>query len=378
MKNNQNRKAMISGILSFFLIFSFFDFSSGKLIGSPKKLIGILKPLIEPLDALGIDVIAGNSKRLRKFENRPWIANLSGFSNQSLEDIQKADWMKKFVLGNLGYIAGVKLDSNDQKTLNEKDFIFKWNSVPKKKRVFISFTSEDFDVAKKISSLLMENGYAVFTFLNKSNSSLDYNAEFTGKMFFEASSHLVIDTLKSRESIGVLFEAALLSKFNQKEFLNSIKVRWTLNKSPQDESILYVRGKRSGNNLSKPFYMIKVKEDNSWEVHASKRLPGNQLGVGRLIGKILNPPSVLAGNEEAPLPPPPSSFWKRDFTENPINPGKVFVHNLYGNVVNLVKVEPDGSWSVYELDPATHSYGRKVYQVRKPPKALRIETCTCL
>jgi hypothetical protein len=71
-------------------------------------------------------------------------------------------------------------------------------------------------------------------------------------------------------------------------------------------------------------------------------------------------------------------------TQNPDVPGKIFIHReqsggILEDLLFNVKVESDGSWTVYDPSGAggVRSFGRRLGSIERPPRVV-VGQCTCI
>jgi hypothetical protein len=294
----------------------------------------LLQSLIEPLHEQKIDVVAGETKDLPP-TLRPRVALLSGMSVPPA-DYGHAPWIDDFVSGARGFVLGAQAQGTPAMTINEQQFLSIWNTTPREKRVFLSFNSADADAAHKTAKALNDAGYHTFVFLNEKSGTPKYSGAFTGRIFADAGHYIVLDTANARASRGVWLERAALT--------------------------LLVRSATGGGPS-----------------------PDGPTGTGH----------PGPDNPQAPggAPANTSSFDQAAFrdgvlhtwvvTENPNTPGKLFIHReLIGNsLVDLlyyVKVQPDGSWVVYDPNGPGHwdSAASRLGSLTRP-KGAHVGRCTC-
>lgn len=194
--------------------------------GPPNPILLNLAPV---LDAKGIDVILGAASGFKVGE-RPRLANLSGFTatpgkdwGQFWGDI----WTEGFEKGLVGALVAVPRGDSPPPTVQKEverckavpadtgdvtcDFLKEWLGVDKGKRIFIAFTRSDLPIALNVKEALEQSGYAVFTYLRQEGKDPWAHPDFVGAVFAHSGQCLVIDTINSRGSEGVEFEAKCIN-----------------------------------------------------------------------------------------------------------------------------------------------------------------------
>jgi hypothetical protein len=289
------------------------------------------------LDSQGIDVVGGDTANVR-LGNRPRVAKLVGMPTSKVRtEWNSAPWMKDFLSGATGFVGAIRTDGEGRTAKSTENFLAEWRAAIPEKRVFLSFTSADVEFAHATASALRARGYVTFVFLGPGDLGPKYDPEFVGKMFADAHHWLVLDTPNARRSRGVWLEASVAKGMGGSPPSPDPPSRGSGGKGPRDEP----PGRSSGGEPS-----------------------------GETFSKM----------DEA--------AFMRDVksgvvTRNPSTPGKLFVHReLRGGALvdatYLMKVEADGSWSVYRPQPtgAGLSYGEHLGRVKRPPK-VNIGLCSC-
>ena len=303
----------------------------GKLLGNQIQLDPILAELVEPLNAKGIDVVAGNTANVGK-PKRPRIALLSDLTTNFENIVTNENWMKEFSSGITGYVAGVQTNTISSIAQTEDEFLAKWQNATADKRIFLSFTKADVEKANIIAKTLQEQGYVTYVFLNTGEQEPKYDAGFSGKMFKEATHHFVLDTKKSRKSHGVIFEAwlatAMTSKtpptepggpditgggtpneptdgpsgsapvnFDEKAFVKGVKKHWVVTENPDIPGKLFVHREMNDGMLVDLLYYVKKESNGSWTVYDPNGSGGGD-SFGTRLGSIKkkNTPRVNIGS----------------------------------------------------------------------------------
>jgi|GEM_PF-3007697 len=318
-----------------------------KLLGDPARLEldPLLKTLVTPLHKQGIDVVAGETADVTMSPNaRPRLARLSGMPTIDRGiDWRKAPWMEEFEKGAAGFVAGVRTAGEPiarGKSINaQNDFFARWNAASADQRVFISFTSKDAAHAQATARALEKAGYVAFVFLRRGDVAPALDPAFVGRMFSEAGHHMVIDSKHARASEGVWFEAGFVK-----------------------------RGVKPGPNDPGP--------------------AGPRAAPGSANGNVT--PAEAAKAAEASTTNTELESFRRGIeqgwvvTKNPDTPGKLFVHRsaeggALRDLIYLVKVEKDGSWTVHEARPGRSgsTFGKRVGRT-KAPSGVRVGGCNCL
>jgi hypothetical protein len=193
----------------------FAPFALGKLLDphSPPNLI--LDALVKELDSKEIDVVRRWDNKSPTPRERAILAPLKGFKSSAEAKASKTAWMKDFE-GNIhSFLVGFKTDSThlNKESTDFSTFTREWETIPKSKRIFISFTQVDAAYADTIKEALESKGYKTFIFLSSSHSSPFLTSQEAGHLFATAGHYFVIDTKNARNSPGVWFEKALLGRY---------------------------------------------------------------------------------------------------------------------------------------------------------------------
>ena len=307
------------------------------MLGDRSQLDPVLAELVKPLHNKGIDVVACNTSDVKQ-SSRPRIALLSGLIDDPGEIIKNKDWMKKFETGKTGIVAAVQTDKSGYTAENETSFLAEWENAEAEKRIFLSFTAADAKAAHAAAQALHEKGYVTFVFLNSGGHKPQYDAGFTGRMFSEATHHIVLDTRNARKSEGVLFEVSVLAStrtdesdtpptnpdgsgptgrngspkkptdgptgganeedsndFDKKAFVNGIKKGWVVTENPEIPGKLFIHRKQSRGTLIDMLYTVKKESDGSWTVYEPSG-SGGANSFGTRLGSIKRAPSVNIGS----------------------------------------------------------------------------------
>jgi hypothetical protein len=203
-----------------------FPLSAVAAVLDPDKPTHVVLQQIAPsLDIAGIDVILGRSMDFAPSE-RPRVAQLNGFTGQSgweWAKYPKDVWVSGFEKGLIGALMAVPRDASapiiDKETQRCAaipapkgdpicEFLRLWlDKNAQGKRIFIAFTRNDQSTALAVQSALESQGYATFMYLRDGDKDPWAHPDFVGEIFAHADDRLVIDTLNSRGSEGVHFEA---------------------------------------------------------------------------------------------------------------------------------------------------------------------------
>jgi hypothetical protein len=185
----------------------------------------LLVAVAPSLEAFEIDVVLGASKDLPAPDPaRPRVASLLGFIPAALDwgTFEQEDWERAFKRNAIGVLIALKpsgqahIDKYDERCrthvppLNSEgcNFVSSWLSADPQQRVFLAFTSADAWQASKTRLALQRAGYIVFIFLDPNTNNAWAEPEMVGEIFAHASHRLVLDTINSRGSAGVKFEAS--------------------------------------------------------------------------------------------------------------------------------------------------------------------------
>jgi hypothetical protein len=290
-----------------------------RLLGDAGKLDPVLAELVAPMQARGIDVVAGDTSVVR-LSKRPRIARLSGMPTNQPADITHVPWMDEFLRGKTGFVAGVKSADRGHAATTKDKFLAEWQKATVDRRVFLSFTSADVKAAHKAAQALRERGYVTFVFLNPGETTPRYDAVFVGSMFSQAGHHIVLDTGNARKSHGVLFEARLArggtdgpgtgnsrptkpkgppgdrkGAFDEEAFVRGVSNGWVVTENPAIPDKLFVHRAISGGMLVDLLYNIKVESDGSWTVYKPGQTYGSR-SFGSRLGSVRRPTGVSIGS----------------------------------------------------------------------------------
>jgi hypothetical protein len=290
--------------------------ASGKLLGDKGQLDPVLEELVRPLHAEGIDVFAGDTS-VKRPTKRPRIALLTGMPAARPTDFAELEWMASFKSGATGCVLGAKTSEPGSAARTEDEFVAKWQKADPGKRVFLSFTSKDVEWAEKAAQVLQAKGYVTFVYLKSGESTPRYDPKFVGEMFSQASHHIVLDTENARKSPGVWLEAEQARKF-----------------------------------------MVGGSETSSAPVQPKEPIARNR---------------SKGGFDEEAFTEGVRGGWV--VTENPNTPKRLFIHRdsrggMLNDLMYRVKVEADGSWTVFK------SSGARAGSIRDPP-SVSIGSCNC-
>lgn len=340
------------------------NLAGAKILGNAYELDPVLRKWAESLNAEGIDVVAGDTASIPL--EGPRIALLAGMPILAANDGRELDWMKYFKEGETGVIAalgGTMPDTRQRKEISENEFRTKWQQALPGQRVFISFTSENADIAAKVKKALEDQGYMAFIFRNSKTEPLRYDAAEVRTFFDQADHHVVLDTARARESPGVSLEASVLAGL-----IGVLSTNQSSRPSPGLDSNIQPRGP-PGNGPG---------------------VPGNGGNPAGPSGPSPNPftSPTRGGIEDSAESNELQAFLQGVkgswiVTENPDNKGKLFVHrygSVTGKLIGLlyyVKVEADGTWTVYDpVESQNGSLGRRLWSMERPP-GINIDTCSC-
>jgi hypothetical protein len=182
------------------------------LLGDKGQLDPVLKELVEPLHAEGIDVFGGDTSIMQP-TRRPRIALLTGMPTTKPTDFAELKWMADFRSGATGCVLGAKTTGPTVPARTEDEFVAKWRNAAADKRVFLSFTSKDVELAHKANKALQAKNYVTFVYLRSGDLAPRFDPKFVGEMFSQASHHIVLDTENARKSPGVWLEAEQAREF---------------------------------------------------------------------------------------------------------------------------------------------------------------------
>ncbi|NKJ71812.1 hypothetical protein GFL38_05830 [Rhizobium leguminosarum bv. viciae] len=179
----------------------------------------LLKAWASSLGDNGLDVVLGAATD-HPLAGRTRVASLAGYApnKQDWGSFQKDAWAMAFADGRSGVLFAVK---KDPKYLTEKksecveradeseacDFVVRWTEALPDMRVFLAFTSTDFEAANAVRQALEKEGYVVFVFLKGKHEAPWASAALAGEVFAQATHRLVIDSMAARGSEGVRFES---------------------------------------------------------------------------------------------------------------------------------------------------------------------------
>jgi hypothetical protein len=187
-------------------------FASFKILDLNAKNPHLLLQRIAPqLELLGINVMQDWNSKVA-FDNRaPIIAPLLDYPAKRQDPKFKERWDKDLERGLVQGFAAVKYANE----IPQKDFPTVWKKTRKEKRVFVSFTRADVDLANSFCKILEGQGYKPFTYIKDGVIGQSYTE--VGEIMTMAGQHFVIDTRNARSSKGViaeaLFHSAYMAKF---------------------------------------------------------------------------------------------------------------------------------------------------------------------
>jgi hypothetical protein len=297
--------------------------SLAALRGERNKLHPLLGEILDPLHKKGIDVVGGDTSEV-PLGRRPRVAELAGMPTLDANvDWDSVPWMKDFRSGTAGFVAAAKTDTRAPGPLPKDEFLARWQQVAQDRRIFLSFTSKDLQLAHATEGVLREHGYVTFMFLRSGDEGPRYDATLVGKLFTEAEHHFVIDTRNARRSPGVFMEASFAKHMGgggngggrpepgpparpsspggkewagpaMEKFVKGVQGRWVVTENPDHPGKLFVHRKSEGGFLVDPMYLMKVGPDGSWTVYEPNPTGGG-LSYGRRLGRMKEPPSVEIG-----------------------------------------------------------------------------------
>jgi hypothetical protein len=186
------------------------------------QLHRILQEIKSPLDSIGVGVFCCQQAR----GSVPKVGLLEDMHFEQMPKANREAWEEEFSRGWFGRIlflskAGpasralqylAKTDRRATTTSGpseEEQFRSAWEQAPTGRKIALSFTRDDLELANKIEEALRSKGYTVFKYLNEEGGPPKYTAEDAGRMFSEADVRLVLDTPNAQMSVGVRFEAEL-------------------------------------------------------------------------------------------------------------------------------------------------------------------------
>ena len=190
-----------STVLTFFLL--------ANLLGVPVQQ-SLLKSLQPSLAKDNVEVRLSWSGA-DKAPGSAVLAPLDGFPiNRGLVK-KTSSFGQLFEAGAFHDAALMAVGPNHTRTpLKPREFLKHWEIASPEKRVFLSFTRDDVEVAVKVRNALEAEGYFCFTYLEGVESQPWANSVQVGKFFRESGVQLVIDSPAARKSEGVQREALAL------------------------------------------------------------------------------------------------------------------------------------------------------------------------
>jgi hypothetical protein len=208
---------LISGIV---LVLCWIDSIPSRVIDpdslSPER--PILALIADYLDRYDIDTVYGKSTDYPLPEGSVRVAPLGGFTPRERDwgEYWAVSWAYAFQEGVLGVIiavpkaiekAEISCIEDILKLGNDVcDFVRKWVSTPREQRIFIAFTKNDFDHARRVAQGLEDAGFTVFLFLKGHDQKPWADPAMVGEVFAQAGFRIVIDSANSRGSPGVALE----------------------------------------------------------------------------------------------------------------------------------------------------------------------------
>lgn len=169
----------------------------------------VLSPLVELLDALNVDVAPERcAANQTKVANHPRalvtpLGNLP--SPAALPAVaQDAGFVAAFTPAHQAKAPGRSMSWTPA-------FYDEWLRAEPGKRIFLSYTRPDDEIARKVERILNERGYQTFRYLaDNGHPKLPLNVEQL--LFQQADEHLMLHTQNTRASYGVAAERLKLAK----------------------------------------------------------------------------------------------------------------------------------------------------------------------
>jgi hypothetical protein len=186
----------------------------------------VLSKIVDELDVNGIDVAYGKTTQYPLSPGRARVAPLAGFTPHKADwgSYLYQTWAAAFQHGVIGFVIAVPNTPSTVSSAQETcvkvitlmgsdvcEFVRKWTSTPPNQRIFIAFTKDDFNSAKKVADSLERAGYAVFLFMKGKDNKPWADPGMAGEVFAQAKHRFVIDTANARSSPGVAFESECCS-----------------------------------------------------------------------------------------------------------------------------------------------------------------------
>lgn len=199
------------------------NFASSRILdpqtASPERVI--LSRVAPDLETGGINTVYGKSTDFPLVAGEVRVAPLAGFTPHKRDwgSYIKPTWISAFEKGVIGFLAIVPKEPSAVEVANSKclqdiaalgrdvcDFVRKWLSAPPDERIFIAFTKEDFEHAKRVAASFEEAGFTVFLFLKGKDQKPWADPAMVGEVFAQARYRMVIDSANARGSLGVALE----------------------------------------------------------------------------------------------------------------------------------------------------------------------------
>jgi len=202
--NISDMKKLFSAIC--FIMVACLLFAADPIVLDKNAKNPFLRLLAPGLEKIGIDVMLDWRSKVET-GLKPILAPLANYPVKF--NPAKERWMDELNRGIIGGLTVIK----SGKAIAEDDFLNKWNSIDKKKRVFISFAKEDVEIAKKIKAILEKKKCAVFIYLQKASGTPLQSTFRVGELIGSAGIHLVLDTETARKKSGVMAEALSYARY---------------------------------------------------------------------------------------------------------------------------------------------------------------------
>lgn len=166
----------------------------------------LLATMAEALNAYDIDVAYNlNDRSLARGRiSRPRLGRFPDIPlNRYATSAELIAWELEFAAGEIGGL--VLLGNSTADSANQSDFLQSWLQATSSDRQFVTFFTEDDEVAEKIGSVASDYGYAVLS-LNGAS------AELAGNFYATAAQRLAIDSREARRYRTEVTELSFLGE----------------------------------------------------------------------------------------------------------------------------------------------------------------------
>lgn len=166
------------------------------------------------------DKLLSESPQLTKLVNlpaQPEVKETGYFSELFVRAIVHQEMeLESFLIAIEGQDAG-------KQHLEIDDFRQQWQSVDAEKRVFLSFSQNDIELAQRTRKYFEANGFLTFMYLHEKGAAPLTNSVDVSTFFYEANNHLVIDSESSRNSFDTQVEREVAVSLKKRTVQSDIR-----------------------------------------------------------------------------------------------------------------------------------------------------------